>query len=95
MPKKPTDHKKPKHPKSERFTWTSDDDETTLDLPYMENIPGDLIVDALGDDGGFNPKPLMQFVYAENPDAKGVLTFSELQEVLEAWEAASTIAMGE
>lgn len=95
MPKKPADHKKPKHAKSERFTWTSEDDETTIDLPYMENLPGDLIIDALTDDGGFNAKPLMRFVYDQNPDARGVLTFGELNECLEAWESASSISMGE
>lgn len=95
MPKKPADHKTPKHPKSEKFTWASEDEETTVELPFMENMPADLIVDAMTDDGDVNVKPLMQYVYVENPDARGVLTFSELQELLEAWQAESSINLGE
>lgn len=92
MPKKPQDHKTAKHPKTEK--WTTEVDGVEVTLPYMENLPAHIIVDGLQDDGGMDPRALMRFVFDENPEAAKTLTFQELQDVLVAWEADSSVDSG-
>ena len=91
MTKKPQDRKRVKHPKNEQFTWINDEG-VEIVLPYMENLPAKLIMGAMNDDMDVKPKVFMDLILEQDED--GVLTFSELEELFQAWQDESVVDAG-
>lgn len=94
MAKKPADHKKARHPKSEKFIFETD--EARLELPYIENLPVS-VIDAQADaeDEREAQKIMFDLLFAEQRDEYGRLTIGELSDLFEQWNEESSITMGE
>lgn len=94
--KKPQDYKKKRHAKSDLFTFEGE--EMTIEVPYLENVPMDVMLDA--QDKADSEGEMMQILMAglvgdEWREKIGKLTFGEFQDLFRAWQDESVVNLGE
>ncbi|WP_104164672.1 hypothetical protein [Arthrobacter sp. SX1312] len=93
--KTPDDKKKPRHKKSERFKWTSDDGDL-LQAIYVENLPYSLVEGFAEIKDTEVQKVLINTILSEEDAATfRDLTVGEVMEFLEQWQEESSITLGE
>lgn len=102
--KKPQDHKTKRHPKNELFEFAfevydveSGELETvSIRVPYIENIEAGLVEElaSAGEEGAL--PVLFGGILSEKDRAlQKRMSVGDLQDFVEAWNAASAIALGE
>lgn len=94
--KKPQDHKKARHSRSEKYTFEGAD--VTIEVPYLENVPMDIMLDAQEKAG--SEGEMMQIIMAgligdEWREQVGKLTFGEFQDLFSGWQEQSSVNLGE
>lgn len=96
MPTKPADHKKPKHPKSERFTWVNEEGDVEVTVPFMENLPASLLLALDGESGDEDAqgRAVMAYVFKRNPKAAEDMTVSEMEKFMSEWQESSSVDSG-
>lgn len=94
MAKKPTDHKKARHAKSEKFVFETD--EARLELPYVENLPV-TVIDAQNDaeDERAAQRIMFDILFEDQRDEYKKLTLSELTDLFEQWNEQSAMSMSD
>lgn len=95
MAKTPKDHKQKRRPKSELFEYETD--EGTLRFPYIENIPMGVFEDVMENDNeAAGVRLLLEGIMDDETRAlRRRMTFGEFQDMLEAWNEASALTLGE
>lgn len=94
--KTPEDNKKPRHKKSERFTWTADEGQV-LSAVYVENLPYGAVMRFQKLEPAEAQESIISIILSEE-DKKifnEVLSVGEVMEFLDAWQEASSISLGE
>ncbi len=93
--KEPEDKKKPRHKKSERFEWTSDDGDT-LKAAYVENLPYKLAKEFRSiPEEEVQERIVAEILSPEDVEIFDALTIGEVLEFLEQWQEESSISLGE
>lgn len=92
--KKPADHKKARHAKSEKFIFETDD--ARLEVPFVENLPAYVITEMSGaQDEGEQTRMMIDLLFSDQEDEFRKLTLGEFIDFQEQWNAESSITLGE
>ena len=94
-PKKPEDNKKARHPKSEKFTFTTDDGDT-IQATYIENLPYKFVKELAGkDDADVQDAFIAKILDDDAQKVFDELTIGEVTEFFEKWSEESALTLGE
>ena len=94
-PKKPEDNKKKRHPKSEKFTFTTDDGDT-IQATYIENLPFKFVKELHGKpDEEVQDTLIGQILEADDQQTFDELTIGEVMDFFEKWQEESALTLGE
>lgn len=94
-PKKPEDNKKKRHPKSEKFTFTTDDGDT-IRATYVENLPYKFVKELTGkDDSEVQDAFIAQILDEDAQKLFNELTIGEVTDFFTQWSEESALSLGE
>jgi hypothetical protein len=93
--KQPEDKKTKRHPKSEKFTFTTDDGDT-IQATYVENLPYAFVEELGGlDDKDVQKRFIDEILSDEDKELFKTLTIGEVVDFFKAWQDESALSLGE